>query len=801
MKLVYLKLLNFRRFKEERLDFNSSFSVVYGKNGAWKSSLMDAIWFAIFGPLWKDFTRWNKENLKSFVADGKAPSKVELCFDVSWTEYRLIRVIDKWTKAFATGFIEEKEDTLYFAEEKIVWGWEITKFLESLLWVSRDVFLRSIFAKQKDIQVLSSPNAKDRRGLINSILGIDKLEWVIVSYNREKLDNDAILSDLKGNIEFFDLKSIEDEKSKIKKVIQELEKEWKALKDSLEQILKDKEVLRKKYENEQDKKKRNDIKELEVKNIETQIKRIHDSLSDKRNKLSDLNKKREYFNKNKDVFSERDSISLEIKKLEDSKRKFDEKTKLWRQKVDYKTQLASLNLKKKSLFDKYTITELSDFSKESEKLKEYLLSLENDKLNLVSEQESIKANNLILVEEWKSLTKEKDNLLKLDSDANCPTCKQKLWSYLDALIKNFDNDINKKRQEYKENLDLLAKIDEKLKPILNNIFWINNKFDFIKSWEIEVSKIITQIEAKNNEINRLETEQAKYTDIDFDIAHYNRILFKFQELDKDVLKLKAIEGEIKALPDLQKEVEKLDVDKNSLEEVVRLKQKELELIWYNKGAFIKAKESYLLLDNKVSNQYLAIQNKSEEVLNEKNNISLLDQKIEEHNKNRYKLKSLLNIAEELVFKIDVVKKYKSYLMRNLKPKIEELASSYFALTTDYKYGLIEMTEDYNLTIEGNPIEIYSGWEQDLANFCLRLALSQNLTVFNSWNHINFIILDEILWSQDEGRRWNILAALKKIEEKFSQIILISHSEEVKDIATNLIEIKAVSKNTSKIFEN
>ena len=91
-------------------------------------------------------------------------------------------------------------------------------------------------------------------------------------------------------------------------------------------------------------------------------------------------------------------------------------------------------------------------------------------------------------------------------------------------------------------------------------------------------------------------------------------------------------------------------------------------------------------------------------------------------------------------------------------------------------------------IDEKNIDLYSGWERDLANLCLRLSLWQNIS-YNNSNPINFLILDEVLASQDKERQQNILINLKKLEQKFSQIILISHLEDIKEMATNMIEVK------------
>jgi exonuclease SbcC len=109
-----------------------------------------------------------------------------------------------------------------------------------------------------------------------------------------------------------------------------------------------------------------------------------------------------------------------------------------------------------------------------------------------------------------------------------------------------------------------------------------------------------------------------------------------------------------------------------------------------------------------------------------------------------------------------------------------------------------LDEDYNILIDSKNLDLYSGWERDLANLCLRLSLGQNLTS-TKWNPIHFLILDEVLASQDTQRQQNIFLNLKKLEKKFSQIILISHLEEMKDLAPHLIEIKAIDKDESTIY--
>ncbi len=213
MQLTSIKFLNFRRFKQEEIFFNSWFTIIFGKNWAWKSSIIDAIWFCLFWAWIKDFSRWITSDFKSYFVTERLPSKVELNFNFSWEDYRIVRVIDKWIKKYENDFIEEKEDSLFWPKNLKIVGWtEITNYLTKLFWIWKDIFLKSVFTKQKDLWVLSWKK-EDRKKLINSILWIDKLEFIIKDFRQQEYKKKTYLRILKEELEKINL----DEIKKIKK--------------------------------------------------------------------------------------------------------------------------------------------------------------------------------------------------------------------------------------------------------------------------------------------------------------------------------------------------------------------------------------------------------------------------------------------------------------------------------------------------------------------------------------------------------------------------------------------------------
>jgi exonuclease SbcC len=129
------------------------------------------------------------------------------------------------------------------------------------------------------------------------------------------------------------------------------------------------------------------------------------------------------------------------------------------------------------------------------------------------------------------------------------------------------------------------------------------------------------------------------------------------------------------------------------------------------------------------------------------------------------------------------------------------SSDFFERLTDGKYRELELDENYNLLIydNGNPYEIerFSGGEEDLANLCLRLAISEVITE-RAGGIFNFIILDEIFGSQDIFRRQNIMKALNSLSSKFRQIFLITHIDDLKNDVENIIFVNENEDGTSSI---
>lgn len=791
MKLISLKLLNFRRFRQEEIIFRDDFSLIFWKNWAWKSSVIDGIWYALFWPSSKDFVRVNTSLLKSYFVTDRLPSKIELTFQFWMDEYRIVRVIDAWIKKFANDFIPETKDSLFWPNWlEIIWWWEVNDFIISLIWVSRDTFLRSVFAKQKDLEVLAWM-AKDRKELINSILWLDKIEVIISQLKKEEKEKINFLNYTKDRLNQINLDDLKENKKEIDEELKIFSSVLKKKETELKTLTKTFEESKKLYESE-------DKKREEYNKLKSLISNLNIKHENEKKQIINLENTLNSIKDKEKILKEKEYIVKKEKEENTKLEEFKKQKNLFEQKKDLEKSIKENDIKLVEIEKNIKLFWDLDITKEIESQEKILKEIEI-KISKISEEKVSKENKInYLREEYNAIKKEYDDIKNLSWEANCPTCLRPLEEHYPNLLKLYEEKILSKATDWKKEKEILEKV---LKNLEKNKKSYEESEKKLKELRIKEKDFIKYLEQKTHILDILSVSKEKiktFWEINYDEEKFFELLKTYEETKKQYLEYLKIEGEIrnkeKIIDDLEKsKSEEKDIIKSITEET-----KKLEKIEFLEEKYFEIKNKYFETNDILKEKQ---EEKNKQIL-EQNNLlhkqKEINLKIEEYKKSDESIKTLSNEISYTKSKITILWDYIIYLLEYLKPRIEDLASEYFSVITDGKYSYITLDNDYNILIDNKNIDLFSGWERDLANLCLRLSLWQNLSL-NRWNPINFLVLDEVLWSQDKERQQNILINLKKLEAKFSQIILISHLEEIKDLATNLIEVKALNKEESKIL--
>ncbi|HYW50494.1 MAG TPA: SbcC/MukB-like Walker B domain-containing protein, partial [Gemmatimonadaceae bacterium] len=129
------------------------------------------------------------------------------------------------------------------------------------------------------------------------------------------------------------------------------------------------------------------------------------------------------------------------------------------------------------------------------------------------------------------------------------------------------------------------------------------------------------------------------------------------------------------------------------------------------------------------------------------------------------------------------------LNARLRPELGEIAGAFLTDLTDDRYNEFELDENYEIILIGSgvPRQVISGGEEDLANLVLRLAVSQ-LIAERSGQPFSLLVLDEVFGSLDEQRRANVVELLRRLQDRFEQVIVITHIEGVRDGLDRVLEV-------------
>src|ERR1051325_2404970 len=88
MRVNSLHLTNFRQHIDTRIDFDTGITGIIGPNGSGKTTILEAIAWALYGT---PAARGTRESIRSYRANARSSVRVELDFELGGHRYRVVR--------------------------------------------------------------------------------------------------------------------------------------------------------------------------------------------------------------------------------------------------------------------------------------------------------------------------------------------------------------------------------------------------------------------------------------------------------------------------------------------------------------------------------------------------------------------------------------------------------------------------------------------------------------------------------------------------------------------------------------
>ena len=240
--ITAIELGDFLAHSNTKLQFENGVTVFVGDNGAGKSSIIDAITFALFG-------QHTRKSNKGLIKRGSNQGFSKIGFSINGKQYEAVRKIDSKGALAATFSEIVGEDRIEIAAgERKQFGESMTQQVEQVIGLDFEKLKIASIVQQGELNAIINAKPKEFKELLNAIIGIDKLD---VASESMKVVNKEFREQIKEKIGFDDthieilLRDLEKYENEINESIPEknkLESNQKEIEKTVDELRKEIEI-------------------------------------------------------------------------------------------------------------------------------------------------------------------------------------------------------------------------------------------------------------------------------------------------------------------------------------------------------------------------------------------------------------------------------------------------------------------------------------------------------------------------------------------------------------------------------
>ena len=828
---VRLELKNFLPYRSpDPLKFDGiHLACLTGANGAGKSSLLDAITWALWGK-----ARAKRDD--ELVHLNQSDMYVQLDFEQEGALYRVLRRRNRGKRGQGTLdlFIFKEDNTPNNISEPSMR--QTQRKIETMLRLDYETFVHSAFLQQGKADAFTTRTPAERKKILSDILGLD--QWTVYE---EKVKD--ILKDIGGQLAYLEQRiqeiddemarkpSLEAERDSAETSHNEAQTALKIAEERLKEVEHAPGDLRNAQDNKADRERRLREHERELDDVAAKIERETDQMDSYKEIIdaqeeievgfADLQSAREanqeLSDKLRQLSSLKDQRNAIQNEINNAQTRFESDAQNLRERIAEHEATLETDIAADLEAVQSEVAELQTKDSERDQLESEINTLREERARL-------DAANAAVTAEGQTLRDRLDRLKAADDDsAVCPLCGQPLDAKHRAdLIAEIDADVMAKRDEYQrqqQDMTALASDIQAHRATVNDL-----EFELKRLQPLIERQGSLQTQAQNLEQvrARLVEDQAELATIETTLqngdfaADLRESLAALDAQQADVGYDESTHDEAQSALETKKRFEKLHAEltlalssiptlEASLSEAAARRDRlqaasddttrEIEELDNAIAELSALVEEYNTRNAEVMAQRTQERTAYERLVSARQALDALDaqqarkEELDERRDAKRHEEALYNELRRAFGKNGVP----AMIIETAIPELELSANHLLSRMTDGKMHLRLKTQREKVTggvaetldieisdqLGSRSYEMYSGGEAFRINFAIRVALSQMLAR-RAGAHLRTLFIDEGFGTQDEDGRSKLVDAINTIQDEFSLILVITHIDELRD---------------------
>ena len=785
MRLNSLRLQNFRQHVDSVINFDGGLTGIIGPNGSGKTTILEAIAWALYG---QDAARGKKETIRSLRAGAGARVKVELDFELGGHRYRVERGLTQ-----AALYLDGADTPI----ANSLTG--VSEMLRRRLGMSREEFFNTYFTGQKELDVMAAMAPSERAQFLSRVLGYERLRVAqrLVKERSRLLGAEAsgvraampdATSIERVHTEASDRLAQATERARVSAARRDLAARsletvvprWVAAQREREQLQEALAELR--------------VADSEATGYARDAERVERELAEIATAEQELERLAE-------ELIPLAALSEELQRIEQLARDEGRRLALLDTERVLEEEVGRLRDRRTRIETAPSLEE--EVTLELEQARAMLEFVEGEleakRTEWVRDRQEAETKHIALRQQYAEVKENRERLVATGEDGQCPTCDRPLHDHYRLVLEHFDEQMDalvadgryfKSRLEQLDEMPVeIRDMDERRRGNVDDVSKLERRLAKVQLAVQELAQLARELQAKEQRYEQVKQDREAVPG-GYDAARHaaaRRELERLRPLDARATRL-ATQLERRAA---------LEVERGRAAAGVAVAQGRVSALAARRDVLAFSEQSFTELRTTHDGATAELRTAELDAVADAGEMAGALAAVTRANEAREEMATTRGTLDAL----DREKRLHDELDRaytdlrtdlnvQLRPEMSELASAFLTELTDARYDELELDDSYNLTVleEGVPKPVISGGEQDIANLCLRLAISQMIAE-RAGQSFSLLILDEVFGSLDESRRQNVVSLLRGLQDRFEQVIVITHIEQVREGLDRVITVR------------